>query len=227
MTVVLYLLILVFVDNFLLQGLQSPEELLKWLSQVLRDPNLKVVTSDSSSLLKNFPTWFDSLIWLFITLILAVFKRKFILVPLVIYTTWITFWVVVAVIVLSINLWNPNSGAPVLLLDALFVWISNVIVFAVWYWIIDHKNHELFNHSKKHAVHFMFPQSFGTLPGWEKWTPGFVDYIFLSFNTSTAFGAADAVSLTKKSKLLVILQAFLSLVLFAMIAARAINIIRQ
>ena len=127
---------------------------------------------------------------------------------------------------LSINLWNPKSGgAEVLLSDAFFVWISNLVVFAVWYWILDHKNHDTLIKQKKN-VHFLFAQTLEKLPGWEQWKPGFVDYLFFSFNTSTAFGASDTIILTKKAKILIITQSLISLILFVVIAARAINIIK-
>ncbi len=55
------------------------------------------------------------------------------------------------------------------------------------------------------------------------WSPGFVDYLFLAFNTSTAFSPTDTAVLSQRAKLLTMLQALLSLVIIAVLAARAIN----
>lgn len=223
--VLISILILIVVDNLLLQSLQSPLALLHWAATDLKDPSLEV-QKNMSVLGPSFPTWIDSFIWIIITLVVWLWKRKWVYVPLIIYTAWITFWLVLAVLMVSANLWNPHSGgAEVLLSDAFFVWVSNIVIFAIWYWLLDHNNQKVLRTSKKKTVNFMFSQRIDNLPGWEEWIPGIVDYLFLSFNTSTAFGASDTVILTKKAKLLIILQSVISLVLFVVIAARAINII--
>ena len=57
------------------------------------------------------------------------------------------------------------------------------------------------------------------------WKPGFVDYLFLAFNTSTAFSPTDVPVLSRWAKLLMMLQSFISLGTIAILAARAINIL--
>jgi hypothetical protein len=59
--------------------------------------------------------------------------------------------------------------------------------------------------------------------GQENWFPGFVDYLFLSFNTSTALSPADTAVLSSWAKLLMMVQASISLTVVAVLAARAIN----
>lgn len=225
--IILYLLILIVVDNLLLQGLSSPRAVMQFFGTTFHDPKAFAVSANVSSISPLLPSWADSFIWVILTVILWVFKkRKFIYWPLIIYNVWLTFWIIVAVIFLSINLWNPKSGgAEVLLSDAFFVWVSNLVVFAVWYWILDHNNYDALIKTKKKA-HFLFAQTLEKLPGWEQWKPGFVDYLFFSFNTSTAFGASDTLILTKRAKVLIIMQSLISLILFVVIAARAINIIK-
>lgn len=226
--VLFYLFVMVIVDNFCLQNLDSPNELVKWMTTWTKDPNLKLEYFRTGSVIVGFPSWADSLIWVVITLLLWITNRKkFLMLPLILYCAWITFWVGAAVAILSINLWNPHSGgAEVLLSDAFLLWVSNIVVFAIWYWILDHDNQLEHKKDNRHRVHFMFPQKMSPVPGWENWIPGFVDYLFMSFNTSTAFGVSETIVMTKKAKLLIMLQSVMSLVLFAMIAARAINIIR-
>lgn len=225
--VLFYLGILVLVDNVLLQGLQSPEALLEWSGAFVNDPALKAEYFRTGSVIAGFPGWIDSLIWILIASVLWVVNLKRLLqIPLILYTAWITFWVAVGVLLLAINLWNPGSGAEVLLSDAFFLWMSIIIVFAIWYWILDHDNQLRYKDSKDQKVHFMFPQKADNVPGWNEWLPGFVDYLFFSFNTTTSYGATDTLVVTKKAKILIIIQSFLSLVLFVMIVSRAINIIR-
>ena len=56
------------------------------------------------------------------------------------------------------------------------------------------------------------------------WSPRFIDYLFLAFNTSTALSPTDTPILSRWAKILVILQALISLTLVAVLAARAVNV---
>jgi hypothetical protein len=64
-----------------------------------------------------------------------------------------------------------------------------------------------------------------TEAGQALWTPNFVDYLFLSFNTSTAFSPTDVPVLARWAKVLMILQALISLTVLVLLAARAVNIL--
>ena len=57
----------------------------------------------------------------------------------------------------------------------------------------------------------------------DQWRPGFVDYLFLAFNTSTAFSPTDTLVLSRRAKALMMAQSLVSLVVVAFLAARAIN----
>ncbi len=116
-----------------------------------------------------------------------------------------------------------------LLRSAVAIWASNVLVFASWYWRLDaggpHKRDLRPSHSEGA---FLFPQM--TLqPGSEladpAWKPGFVDYLFLAFNTSAAFSPTDVPVLSRWAKLLMMIQSCISLGTVAILAARAINIL--
>jgi hypothetical protein len=63
-------------------------------------------------------------------------------------------------------------------------------------------------------------------PAYQGWTPGFVDYLFLAFTTATASSPADVLSLTGRAKLLMMLEATISLVTIAMVASRAVGILQ-
>jgi hypothetical protein len=121
--------------------------------------------------------------------------------------------------------------APLVLLrSAAALWVTNILIFASWYWRLDaggpYARHVRGSHTKGD---FLFPQM--TLaPGTQKpvdpaWSPGFIDYLFLAFNTSTAFSPTDSPVLSRWAKVLMMIQSSISLATLALLAARAVNIL--
>ena len=120
---------------------------------------------------------------------------------------------------------RPHNGRA-LLLDALNIWATNVVVFSLWYWVLDRGGPLIDPRAPRGPSEFLFPQM--TLPpgsAGAKERPGYVDYLFLSFNTSTAFSPTDTMPLTARMKLLMMLEATISLLTLALVAARAVNIL--
>ena len=114
-----------------------------------------------------------------------------------------------------------------LLRSAVALWCSNVLVFASWYWRLDagglHRREMRESHTQGD---FLFPQMM--MPdsiAEQNWKPGFVDYLFLAFNTSTAFSPTDVPVLSRWAKVLMMTQSCISLSTLAILAARAINIL--
>ena len=110
-----------------------------------------------------------------------------------------------------------------LLIDSLNIWATNLIIFALWYWNIDRKVPEL---DEEALPDFVFTQQ--TLPASlvrRTYIPGFIDYLFLAFTNATAFSPSDTFPLTARAKLLMMLQALISLVTIALVAARAVGIL--
>lgn len=124
---------------------------------------------------------------------------------------------------------KQSPGA--LLRSAAALWIANILVFASWYWRLDGggpRARELSGVHKDGA--FLFPQM--TLNpetklqmGEQYWSPGFVDYLFLAFNSSTAFSPTDSPVLSRWAKVLMMVQALISFMTVALLAARAVNIL--
>jgi hypothetical protein len=118
-----------------------------------------------------------------------------------------------------------------LLLSASLLWFSNVLVFASWYWRLDAGGPHQRDLEGPHTDGaFLFPQMMvdpvlRKAMGDENWRPGFVDYLFLAFNTSTAFSPTDVPVLSRWAKVLMMLQASISLATLAHLAARAVNIL--
>jgi hypothetical protein len=118
-----------------------------------------------------------------------------------------------------------------LLRAATALWIDNVLVFASWYWRLDAGGPAQRDLRGSHTDGaFLFPQM-TLMPelrkemGEDEWSPGFVDYLFLAFNTSTAFSPTDVPVLSRWAKVLMMIQAIISLTTIALLAARAVNIL--
>jgi hypothetical protein len=144
--------------------------------------------------------------------------------------------VVTAALILSLGLllWEVTQhevSPPQLLRSAASLWIANILIFASWYWRLDGGGPQERAQTRGHTDGaFLFPQM--TMPseaktaaGEQDWEPNFVDYLFLAFNTSTAFSPTDVPVLSRWAKILMMIQALFSLLVIALLAGRAVNIL--
>ena len=120
-----------------------------------------------------------------------------------------------------------DVSALELLRDGLLLWSSNVLNFALWYWEMDGggPTHRLL-HRTPPSTDFAFPpQQQAALTGQKDldWTPMLVDYLFLAFTSSSTFGPTDTLVMARRAKVLMMLQASLSLIIFGGIVARAVG----
>ena len=118
---------------------------------------------------------------------------------------------------------HAASSGQSLLLDALNIWGTNVIAFALWYWNIDRGGPASRGLIKGEQDDFLFPQMM--MPGTKEWSPGFIDYLYLSFTNATAFSPTDTMPLSERAKLLMMAESGISLLTLALVAARAVNIL--
>ncbi|MEP6944442.1 MAG: hypothetical protein ABJA02_00885 [Acidobacteriota bacterium] len=143
----------------------------------------------------------------------------------------ITGALILAVIFLISVLPEHRETPTELLLSAASLWITNILVFALWYWRLDAGGP---HGREKRAGHldgaFLFPQM--TLPSGSaaqetsrEWSPNFIDYLFLAFNTSTAFSPTDVPVLARWGKVVMMIQSSISLTVLVLLAARAVNIL--
>lgn len=123
----------------------------------------------------------------------------------------------------------PAKGAdeaPQLLRGAAALWLSNVLVFALWYWRLDAGGPHGRDRRSRHADGaFLFPQMMLPQAQERRWSPQFIDYLFLAFNTSTAFSPTDTPVLSRWAKLLTMVQATISLLIVAILVSRAIGLL--
>jgi hypothetical protein len=113
-----------------------------------------------------------------------------------------------------------------LLHSASALWIANILVFALWYWKLDGGGPR--KRERPHGMlksSFLFPQMLSREGQDTSWTPHFVDYLFLAFNTSTAFSPTDTAVLSRGAKVAMMLQSIISLTIVVLLAARAVNIL--
>jgi hypothetical protein len=155
-------------------------------------------------------------------------RRKFVLNQIVGYTVLsiITAAMIGALVLLIAALLDHTEKPRDLLRSAAALWISNILVFASWYWRLDAGG----PHARsKRAGHpdgaFLFPQMTLRNGSAKPWSPRFIDYLFLAFTTSTAFSPTDTPILSRWAKLLVMVQASISLLVIALLIGRAVNIL--
>ena len=145
----------------------------------------------------------------------------------IVYLAWVTIRLTTKVALVSYVLASrPQSGVGVLLKDTVVLWIANILLFGAWYWIIDAGGPRARREGPAQRFDFAFPQRVASLPGWQSWQPGFWDYVFLGFCGSTQFGLADTLVLSLRAKLLLMLQAALSVTVIVFIASIAISVLR-
>ena len=132
------------------------------------------------------------------------------------------------VIVTAYNL-VENSAAlePVkLFYTSVGVWTGNILIFTLIYWLIDCGGPDARLHrTEPYYPDFDFPAMAEDARVRPDWHPTIVDYLFLGFTTATAFSPTEAMPLTARAKILMMLQGAISLITIAIVAARTINIL--
>jgi hypothetical protein len=143
----------------------------------------------------------------------------------------VTLAMIASLVLLVLRLPLHKETPAQLLRAAAALWSSNVLVFASWYWRLDAGGPHQRDLRESHTDGaFLFPQM--TLMhglrkemGEDQWSPNFIDYLFLAFNTSTAFSPTDVPVLSRWAKALMMVQAAIALATLAVLAARAVNIL--
>jgi hypothetical protein len=118
-----------------------------------------------------------------------------------------------------------------LLRSAGLLWLTNVIVFALWYWRLDGGGPVLRAKEKKFgSTSFLFPQM--QIPHDERgqfecvhWRPRFIDYLFVAFTQSSTFGPTDAPLLARWAKVLVMIQIIISLTIVVLLVSQAVGVL--
>ena len=119
------------------------------------------------------------------------------------------------------------SSRPPLLTGAGAIWVANLLTFAIWYWEIDGGGPAMRRRDGHVSSDFLFPQlQVGDGTSSHGWWPTFIDYLFVAFNASSAFSPTDTLILSRRAKVLMMIQALIAIVTVVVLAARAINTLR-
>ena len=117
------------------------------------------------------------------------------------------------------------TNATGLLATGGVIWATNVIAFGLWYWDLDRGGAAARAHHPQANPAFIFPEMLHTEYVPTTWVPQFVDYLSLGFWTATAFSPTDISAVKPWAKLMMITEAGVSVVIGALVIARAINIL--
>jgi uncharacterized membrane protein len=112
-----------------------------------------------------------------------------------------------------------------LLLTGGAIWLTNVIVFGIWYWEFDRGGPLERAAGSQPYPDFVFPQMTSPELAPADWEPGFVDYLYVSFTNAMAFSPTDTMPMTRWAKLTMLLQSLISVVTLVLVVARAVNIL--
>jgi len=113
-----------------------------------------------------------------------------------------------------------------LIYSAVAVWLTNVIVFGLWFWEIDRGGPHRRSGGVELYPDLQFPQMENPQLAPPGWRPRFLDYLYTAFANGTSFAPADAMPLTTTMKSLFLGESIVSLITIAVVAARAVNILR-
>jgi hypothetical protein len=122
---------------------------------------------------------------------------------------------------------GAGASGRELILSAIQIWLTNVLIFGLWFWELDRggpgrRSREA---DATRMADFLFPQMSSPSSA-SSWKPGFVDYLYVSFTNAAAFSPTDAMPLTGRAKALMLIEALGSLVTIALVAGRAVNLLR-
>ena len=119
----------------------------------------------------------------------------------------------------------PSNGRS-LILAGVLLWLTNVLLFGLWYWELDRGGPLARAAEPDRLPDFMFPQTDKPKLGPPGWSPGLIDYLYVSFTNATAFSPTDTMPLTQSAKLLMAAQSLTSLLIVGLVVARAVNILQ-
>jgi uncharacterized membrane protein len=119
---------------------------------------------------------------------------------------------------------TPTNGRQLILL-AINIYLTNVIIFALWYWELDGGGPGERQRIARYEQDFLFPQNQNESYKHPEWKPTFTDYLYVSSTNAMAFSPTDTMPLSRRAKILMLLQATVSLIAIALVAARAVNIL--
>ena len=124
-----------------------------------------------------------------------------------------------------VTLQPKGNNAFSLLSSSVTIWIANVLTFSLLYWQIDGGGPRARASDPNVKPEWVFPQPAKPEDLPPNWRPLFLDYLYLGYNTATAFSPTDALPITRRAKMLMMIESTISLLTMVIILSRAINIL--
>jgi hypothetical protein len=118
-----------------------------------------------------------------------------------------------------------KSGGRELIGAGLLLWLTNVLLFGLWYWELDRGGPFQRSQHAGRRPDFLFPQMTDSKWAPPNWMPGLIDYMYVSFTNATAFSPTDTMPMTPWAKVLMTAQSLTALVTVGLVVARAVNIL--
>lgn len=118
-----------------------------------------------------------------------------------------------------------RADGRTLIYSAAGIWLTNIAVFGLGYWEVDRGGPSARARDHHAPPDFLFPQMSSPELSHGAWSPSFTDYLYVAVTNATAFSPTDAMPLTRRVKLMMGVQAIVSLITLALVAARAVNIL--
>lgn len=113
-----------------------------------------------------------------------------------------------------------------LIITAMNIFFTNIIVFGLLYWEMDGGGPAIRTAANLRERDLSYPQMQNPELAPIGWTPNFIDYLYVSLTNATAFSPTDTMPLTRLAKLLMGTQSLVSLATIALVASRAVNILK-
>ncbi|CAN5168019.1 hypothetical protein BH09PAT3_BH09PAT3_0060 [soil metagenome] len=117
------------------------------------------------------------------------------------------------------------ADGKALILAAINIFITNVIIFALWYWEMDGGGPGERQAIEKYEQDFLFPQHKSESYRHPDWKPTFIDYLYTSATNAMNFAPADGTPITRRAKTLMLIQSTISLMTVLLVGARAVGIL--
>jgi len=132
-------------------------------------------------------------------------------------------------VVLAVDIVNGSGftgNGKVLVLSGSAIWLTNVIIFALWYWALDRGGPVARARGSAVPAALVFPEMSNPDYVGKDWYPKFVDYFHFAFSTATSVSPPDVSAIRPWMKLMMITEEATSLIVGVLVIARAVNIFK-
>ncbi|MHB8658935.1 MAG: hypothetical protein ACYC91_13450 [Solirubrobacteraceae bacterium] len=117
------------------------------------------------------------------------------------------------------------SNGSELIVAGMLIWLTNMLIFALWFWETDRGGPGRRAAGRDDAPDFLFPQMNDDRIQPLGWRPQFFDYLYVSLTNAAAFSPTDTMPLTPMAKGMMGVQSLVSLVTIGLVVSRAVNIL--